>query len=296
MDLYEKLGLTRDLDEIARLLSKGLKFIADVGSFCFIATSIPTNAAVLPTGNIVWVLSQMSGFYSTTFSELSQTERLLVTQGIPIDWERGDGDTNETFGTSMDFDACKRVTALPALLPERFAAALLVGTMEVLSKFERKILLSLTKFLCNSVASIWQEREQILLLEQQTAALQDLVDDLSRVVSPVWDHVLMVPLVGRMDDQRITKLIDGLLAKVQVDHTQYVIFDLTGVSTVDDSTVGQLSRLTAVLRLLGTQSLFVGINSAVARRMVSGGSSLRDLNCRPKLEDAIIHCMNRIQR
>ncbi len=129
-----------------------------------------------------------------------------------------------------------------------------------------------------------QERNQTL--EQAYGALREAneardqlasaVRLLSVPVMPVLNGVIVVPLVGELDQGRMEMLMGRLSEGVTTYHARLVILDVTGVPFVDAQTAVSLQQAAGAARLLGARCILVGISPEVAQALVSGGAGLSD--------------------
>jgi anti-anti-sigma factor len=130
-------------------------------------------------------------------------------------------------------------------------------------------------------------REQIETIQRQHEAIREL----SAPIIEVWDGVLTVPVLGTLDRDRATALMDALLAAVARTHCQRAIIDLTGVATMDEVIAGHLIHLVRALQLLGAQGIVVGIQPQVARAIVSLGVELTSITTLANLREALLYVM-----
>jgi PAS domain S-box-containing protein len=104
--------------------------------------------------------------------------------------------------------------------------------------------------------------------------LQGLVKRLSTPMISVWDGVLVLPLIGDLDRQRIDGMVAELLPRVARDAISSVILDLTGIAHFDEPTAeGLLGGIRAV-GLLGGEAVLTGIAPPVAQAIVALGVDL----------------------
>ena len=123
-------------------------------------------------------------------------------------------------------------------------------------------------------AALKESRHQQQNLQATLEALelsQATVQSLTAPLIPILPGVVVVPLTGQLDAQRIAELTDQLLEMVATQHSQYVIIDVTGLSVIDEVVAGGIHALAAGLNLMGTGILLVGIRPEVAQTMVSLG-------------------------
>jgi anti-anti-sigma regulatory factor/HAMP domain-containing protein len=121
----------------------------------------------------------------------------------------------------------------------------------------------------------------------QRAALAATVRALSVPVVPILDHVIVVSLVGEIDEQRGRLLLDRLLDGITAQQANIAILDVTGVPYGNTTIVDWLLKAAQAAKLLGTHCLLVGIRPEVAQAMVASGMDLADITTRATLRDAV---------
>jgi anti-anti-sigma factor len=113
-------------------------------------------------------------------------------------------------------------------------------------------------------AMLQREREK----NDALARLRATVDVLSTPVLEVWRDVLVLPLIGAVDDRRASTMMEKLLHEVARKRCRNVILDITGVEGIDAPTASRLLGVVAAVRLLGARCLITGIGPDVARALV----------------------------
>lgn len=140
-----------------------------------------------------------------------------------------------------------------------------------------------------------QDLEQALAeIKTATAAREALAATVRRLSVPVisiLDRVIVVPLVGEIDEERAHLLIDRLLKGITEQNARIAILDITGVPFVDSATADWLVRTASATRLLGTQCVLVGISPEVAQALVANGAELAGLITRADLRSAVEYAM-----
>jgi rsbT co-antagonist protein RsbR len=129
-----------------------------------------------------------------------------------------------------------------------------------------------------------RNEEQHQQIVGQAAAL---VEALSTPIIVVWPGVLTLPLIGRLDLERATHITDTLLQRVVTERATHVILDLTGVETIETSTVAALLRMIAAIGLLGAQCYVTGIRSRGAQQIVELGADSKQLRSFARVSDAL---------
>ena len=113
------------------------------------------------------------------------------------------------------------------------------------------------------------------------------ITELSNPVVEVWDGILLLPLVGTLDDQRATQMSSTLLEAVREKAAQVVLVDITGCTVVDTYTAAHLINTVRSVRLLGAAAVITGVGSSVAADLVKLGVDLHDIHTRRRLADGL---------
>lgn len=123
-----------------------------------------------------------------------------------------------------------------------------------------------------------QAEHQTLILAQQTQALEhtqqqlrDLIATLETPTVSLSQDVLLTPIVGTLDTQRIQNLMQRLLEVVGQQQAQTVVIDITGVTTVDTQVALALVNTARALRLLGCTAVLTGVSPQVANTIIQLG-------------------------
>src|ERR1044072_47336 len=90
------------------------------------------------------------------------------------------------------------------------------------------------------------------------------ITELSSPVVEIWDVILLVPLVGTLDDQRAAQMSTALLEAVRTECAQAVLVDITGCTVVDTYTAAHLINTVRSVRLLGAATVITGVSAHVA--------------------------------
>jgi rsbT co-antagonist protein RsbR len=133
-----------------------------------------------------------------------------------------------------------------------------------------------------------QNQAQTDQIATQTTAL---VEALSTPIIVVWPGVLALPLIGRLDIARATAISSTLLERVGSDRASHVILDLTGVETIEASTVIALLRMVRAIALLGAKCIITGMHPHGARQIVELGTDTHQLRTLARVSDALAHVL-----
>jgi rsbT co-antagonist protein RsbR len=98
-------------------------------------------------------------------------------------------------------------------------------------------------------------------LIQVRQSLEALVSELTVPVVPVADGIGLLPLVGTLDGERVTKVEQSALQVVTERRMRALVIDMSGVSGLRPANVAGLVRLCATLQLLGVIPVLAGLGT-----------------------------------
>ncbi|GIV98214.1 MAG: hypothetical protein KatS3mg057_2871 [Herpetosiphonaceae bacterium] len=131
------------------------------------------------------------------------------------------------------------------------------------------------------------QREELRQRYEEQQMLLELVRELETPVIPVLDRVYVVPLVGHLDTRRATALTNTVLTTIHREHGEFVIIDITGISTLDTAVAKRIEHLAYALQLLGTRVILSGITAPVAQTIIELGLRFDQVETVGRLQDGI---------
>jgi len=123
--------------------------------------------------------------------------------------------------------------------------------------------------------------------EQLIRAQADALLQLSTPMIPITDNIMVMPLIGAVDNKRAQQVMDTLLEGVARHKTSTILLDITGVSAVDTHVASALIQVAKAVKLLGAEVVLTGIRAEVAQSIVGLGIDLKGLSTRSSLQSAI---------
>ena len=140
-----------------------------------------------------------------------------------------------------------------------------------------------------------KERERELLakaeeIEEKLRTIQEqgqVIKDLSTPVLEVWEHILVLPVIGIVDTDRCMAIMNSLLSSIVDKQSKCVIIDITGVEIVDTRTADFFLKLSRSASLLGAHCILTGLQPAVAQTLVEIGTNLTELQTLRTLKDGL---------
>lgn len=141
------------------------------------------------------------------------------------------------------------------------------------------------------------QRRQNRQLQQALAEQRHLLDTIQALAAPavpIWDRVLLLPLVGHFDSQRANQVNRLLLERAAQSRARFVILELSGIALVDTAVAQQLIQTAQALRLLGVQPILVGVNPEIAQTVVNLGIDLPGFVIKRDLHGALAFVLARL--
>ena len=129
--------------------------------------------------------------------------------------------------------------------------------------------------------------DRLATIEAQTQAIRRM----GVPIIQVWQDVLVLPIVGDLDSERTSMIMERLLESLVNSRARHAILDLTGVENIDTHTANQLLQILGAVTLLGVQGLVSGIRPDVAQAFVNIGVDLSRVTTAATLHDALRRCM-----
>ncbi|MBA3469271.1 MAG: STAS domain-containing protein [Herpetosiphonaceae bacterium] len=131
--------------------------------------------------------------------------------------------------------------------------------------------------LVQSLATLQTRDAQLQAEQAQQSRLRSLLSELSTPVIPILDGVVVMPLIGELDQARATELTGTLLNGITAHRAHIVILDVTGLPTIDSLLGKALIQAADAARLLGATPIMAGIRPDVAQTLTSLGISFTEL-------------------
>ena len=151
------------------------------------------------------------------------------------------------------------------------------------SWFELRLLPCRLGLVVVSLDSTERKAVETQMKEAYARALRELITPVIRLHA----GVLLVPLIGSLDDERMSRVAENVLERVEKEGAKVVIFDVAGVPTMDTLVAHYLMQTTKMIRLLGARVIVTGLAAAAARTIVQLGVDLSTVETRSHLSEGI---------
>jgi rsbT co-antagonist protein RsbR len=136
--------------------------------------------------------------------------------------------------------------------------------------------------IANTVAvSFVDERERVI--RQQ----QDAIRELSTPVLPVRERLLILPIIGVLDNERARQLTEQLLSAIRTHRAKVVVIDITGAPEVDATVANHLVQTVDACRLMGARVIITGLSPKIAQTLVTLGVDLSKIHTMGDLQGGL---------
>ena len=137
--------------------------------------------------------------------------------------------------------------------------------MNELKEFKYEYAKTLTEFFEGLTSQIIVE-----ILEKNKAQTEMAMNELEEreaPISEIWDKVLMVSIVGTLDSNRIIKIIDKVLNRLEKNEIKAVIVDIGAIYDVNSEVSRQLMKLNNAIHFMGAEAYLTGITASIAKSL-----------------------------
>ncbi|HEY0137303.1 MAG TPA: PAS domain-containing protein [Nannocystis sp.] len=169
------------------------------------------------------------------------------------------GESNENEETATGADGVER-TLWTRKIPLRDAADRVTGLCGVVTE----------------ITALKQRMREAERIERENAEHRGLIAaqaamlaELTMPVVEVGDRILLVPLIGELSQRRVATANEEMLASIARLRARFVLFDMTGVPTIDTAVARDLLRTLDAAALLGCRGALCGIRPEIAQMLVA---------------------------
>lgn len=137
-----------------------------------------------------------------------------------------------------------------------------------------------------------EQRGEVARAQQQEERLMALVQELSTPIIPVYDGILVVPLVGSIDSRRAMEIMERLLMGIVESQADVALIDITGITVIDTAVIQSLLQTARAAQLLGASAVMVGVNPEVAQTITQLGVNMQEIPTLSNLQAGIVYALN----
>ena len=137
-----------------------------------------------------------------------------------------------------------------------------------------------------------QIAEAVATIRERSIEIHTIQTPLIRVTA----GVLVAPLIGTWDQERSELFLPGVLRGIEQQKVHTIVFDLTGLTLLNDVTAQMLEQALRAAQLLGCQGILVGIQPEMAQTLVSLNLDFSDIHTASDLADAVMYSLHHNQQ
>lgn len=106
-------------------------------------------------------------------------------------------------------------------------------------------------------------------------------------LSEIWDGILMVSIVGTLDSDRILKIIDKILDKLESGEIHHVVIDISAIFDMNSEVANQILKLNNAISFMGVDAYLTGISKNIAKSLTHLDISLGTIKTFNKTKVAV---------
>lgn len=159
----------------------------------------------------------------------------------------------------------------------------LVGAIRLLDEVMNRLALT-------TLDAYVETRERIIA--QQSLSLIELATPVIRL----WEHILLLPLVGVIDTARARQFTESLLEAITRYEARVTLIDVTGVPLFDTAVARHLIKTIDAAHLLGTRVVMTGLSPEGALTLTKLGISLPQVVTRATLRAGVAEALMLVGR
>jgi len=110
--------------------------------------------------------------------------------------------------------------------------------------------------------------------------------EMSTPVTPIWEGILLLPLVGVIDSERTHDIMNKTLNKIAETRSKVFVLDISGVGAMDTAVANQLINITRATQLMGCETIISGVSATIARTLVELGINVGEVKTTATMRDS----------
>lgn len=125
------------------------------------------------------------------------------------------------------------------------------------------------------------------LSEQSKKELQEELLSLSAPIVPIRDEVVVLPLIGYIDEDRASFIMDNVIPKIAAMNVDYVILDFSGVLTINRHVAESLHQIGGIFRMMGINVVITGLRPELVQVAVNSSIKISAANAFSTVKQAL---------
>lgn len=121
---------------------------------------------------------------------------------------------------------------------------------------------------------------------EKLAASSQALMEMSTPVTPIWEGILLLPLLGILDSSRTQDVMNKTLNKIAETRAKVFVLDISGVGAIDTAVANQLLKITKATQLMGCETIVSGLSPSIAGTLVELGVNVGEVRTTATLRDS----------
>jgi len=121
---------------------------------------------------------------------------------------------------------------------------------------------------------------------EKIAAGSKALLEMSTPVTPIWEGILLLPLLGIIDSERTRDIMTKTLTKIGETRAKVFVLDISGVSAMDTAVANQLIKITRATKFMGCETIISGLSPTIAQTLVELGVNIDDVRTTSTFQDS----------
>ena len=122
--------------------------------------------------------------------------------------------------------------------------------------------------------------------KERIAASSKTLLEMSTPVTPIWEGILLLPLIGILDSERTQDVMNKTLDRIAETRAKVFVLDISGVAAMDTAVANQLIKITKATLLMGCETIISGVSPSIARTLVELGVNIGEVRTTSTLRDS----------
>nr|WP_316046212.1 STAS domain-containing protein [Planococcus glaciei] len=97
---------------------------------------------------------------------------------------------------------------------------------------------------------------------------------MSAPIVPIKDDIVVLPLIGFIDEVRIRHIIDNVIPRLAEMNVRHVISDFSGLVMINAQVAEAIYQIGGTLRLMGIHIVVAGLRPDLAQTIVNTGMDM----------------------
>ncbi|MGK7378008.1 STAS domain-containing protein [Planococcus sp. 1R117A] len=110
---------------------------------------------------------------------------------------------------------------------------------------------------------------------------------LSAPIVPIKDDIVVLPLIGFIDEERIKHIIDNVIPRLADMNVGHVISDFSGLVTINVQVAEAIHQIGSTLRLMGIHVVAAGLRPDLAQTIIKSGIDMSTIESFATVKQAL---------